>query len=270
MMKQIRLHPIIQSYFEQLESLTHKLILPDESESIHDFRVIYKKLRSVIRLTSTEKKQINIPQKIKSIYRLLGKIRELDLMQQKINESNIIKQALKHKCIELLQQRMYSLHNTLSKIPIEILLDNTYNKIIKSTDKKCSLKTVRKFIALKWNHIKSTVITKRLTDNSIHSIRKELKDIFYIIKLLEKEKGKPWIKKRVPEKKIDQFNKFLNELGNFQDSCNALQLLKILNTIKEKTIQEAKMKWLEEKGIIKKTITEKLKNDYISSLEINL
>ena len=70
-MKQIKLHPIIQSYFEQLESLIHRITLPDEIESIHDFRVIYKKLRTIIRLGSNEKKQISIPKKeIKNVARL--------------------------------------------------------------------------------------------------------------------------------------------------------------------------------------------------------
>lgn len=269
-MKQIKLHSIIQSYFEQLGSQTHKLILPDESEAIHDFRVIYKKLRAVVRLTSTEKKQISIPKKIKSIYRLLGKIRELELIQQKINECNFIKQATKHKCIELLRQRMDSLYINLSKIPTEIILDNTFNKIVKSTDKKSSLKTINKFIELKWNHIKSTVITKKLSDTSIHSVRKELKDIFYIIRLLENEIGKSWIKKRVPKKQLDQYNEILFELGNFQDSCNALQLLGRLNKTQHEAFQKLKEKWLKEKIILKQSILRKLQIEYLDKLKINI
>ncbi len=270
MMKQIKLHPIIQSYFEQLESQTDKILLSDESESIHQFRVIYKKLRTIIRLSSNEKKQKIIPKEIKIIYRLLGKIRELDLMLQKINESLNTKKALKYKCIELLRQRMNSAYKILSKIPTKIILDNSYKKLIKLTDKKSSLKTIDKFIQIKWKYIKSTVTLKNLSDTSIHSVRKELKDIFYVIRLLEYKTRKSWIKKRVPKKKLDQYNEILTELGNFQDICNALQLLNRLNKIQPEAFEKLKEKWLKEKIILKNSISKMLQNDYLDKLKINL
>jgi CHAD domain-containing protein len=270
MIKQIKLHPIIQSYFEQLESQTDKILLPDESESIHEFRVIYKKLRTIIRLSSNEKKQKNIPKEIKSIYRLLGKIRELDLIHKKIIESTIIKRALKHKFIQLLQQRISLLYKALSKIPIEIILDNNYKKLIQLTDKKSSLKTINKFIQLKWNYIKSTISLKKLPDTSIHSVRKKLKDIFYVTRLLEIKTGKSWIKKRIPKTQLDQYNEILNELGNFQDVCNALQLLNRLNKIQPEAFEKLKEKWLKEKVVLKKSISEMLQNDYLDKLKIKL
>lgn len=269
-MKQIKLHPIIQSYFEQLESLIHRITLPDEIESIHNFRVIYKKLRTIIRLGSNEKKQISIPKKVKSVYRLLGKIRELDIMQEKIIESVIIKQALKHKCIQLLQQSTNLLYKALSKIPLELILDNSYKRIIALTEKKSSIKSFNKFIELRRNHIKSTLATKKLSDKSLHTFRKELKDIFYIIKLLEIETEKSWIKKRVPKKKLDHYNKILNELGNFQDSCSGLQLLKRLNKTQPEVFEKLKEKWLKEKEILKQSISKKFLNNYLDKLKVDL
>jgi hypothetical protein len=97
-----------------------------------------------------------------------------------------------------------------------------------------------------------------------------LKDIFYVIRLVENETGKSWIKKRVPTKQLDQYNEILTELGNFQDICNALQLLNRLNKIQPEAFEKLKEKWLKEKINLKNSISKMLQNNYLDKLKINL
>jgi CHAD domain-containing protein len=269
-MKQIKLKPIFQSNYIELENQAHKIKLTNESQSIHDFRVAYKKLRAIIRLSSTEKKIFNQFKEIKKIYQVLGKIRELELVQEKIRSNINIKANFKLSSISELQQKITSLENSLSKIPIEIILENSFKKIKKINLKKCSLKKIKKFIVLNWENAKSSINKIKLADTSIHNIRKKLKDIFYTIRLLESERNKKWISKRISNLQLKNYNQILNELGNFQDSCNALQILNQLKRVKSETIQKLKNDWINEKVKLKKSISEKINADYFMSLKINL
>lgn len=269
-MKQIKLKPTFQSNYIDLENQAHKIKLTNESQSIHDFRVAYKKLRAIIRLSSAEKKTFKQCKEIKKIYQVLGKIRDLELVQEKIKINTHIKVNLKINCGIALQQKIDFLESALEKVSIERDVENCFNKIIKAIDHTCSIKTIKNFIESNWENVKSLILKNKLSDTSIHVIRKKLKDIFYTIRLLESERNKKWISKRISNLQLENYNKILNELGNFQDSCNALQILNQLKRVKSNTIQKLKNDWITEKVKLKQSISEKLHDDYFMSLKIKL
>src|ERR1700687_2409470 len=59
------------------------------AKHIHSTRIEVKKMRSFLQLLSGENKGIRIPSQLKKAYKLLGKIRLIQLQQQSIHETTM-------------------------------------------------------------------------------------------------------------------------------------------------------------------------------------
>ena len=78
---------IVKNYYRKLKKELGKVPRSFDTETIHQFRVEYKKLRAFLRMLSVQpvkEKKLKISKKIKTYYRLCGLLRDLQLQQKRI------------------------------------------------------------------------------------------------------------------------------------------------------------------------------------------
>jgi hypothetical protein len=102
------------------------------------------------------------------------------------------------------------------------------------------------------------------SDGNVHAIRKNLKDIFYTLKIYQVP-GKDIAPQNIFKVKNEKyFIRLLEELGNYQDRCISIALLKLnglnsLNSNNPRQLEQIKKIWLKDKASIKKILVHQLK-----------
>jgi len=262
---------ITDTHYKKIKKHIKQVTKDFDVEAIHQFRVEYKKLRAFLRMMSQQKGnagEIKISKKLKKGYNISGVIRDLQLQQQRILEVTKEESQKPRAYITLLQKESDRLKKELS----EIFLEKPVNECKKKTDvlvpEKFPLNSFRNFILQKWAAIYEIIISGNFNDDNIHAIRKNLKDLFYNLKIyegIEHDIISLSIWKGKDENYIIQL---LDELGKFQDKCVSIALLKSswinsLNTSNREQLRRIKVAWIKDKLITKKLLIEKLKTDII-------
>ena len=259
---------IIDDHYRKLKKQLNHIIPGFDPESIHQFRVAYKKLRAFLRMISQQNKKgrgIKFPKKLKKAYKISGSIRDLQLQQQRILQT--INQELKRPKVYLglLQKEIEKLKPAISEIISEEPVTESKKKTKAAIPDKFTLLDFKVFIQEKWNAVNTIIVSGHLSDERIHAIRKNLKDLFYNLKIFDgidqdiasiskwKENIEPYI------------DRLQLDLGNFQDKCVAINLIKLyypdnLSTVTRKELEQLKKKWESEKLEQKRLLVKKLKS----------
>jgi CHAD domain-containing protein len=270
-MNQEEIKHITDTHYKKLKKHIKQVTKDFDIEAIHQLRVQYKKLRALLRMLPQQKGSalgIKITKKLKTGYNISGAIRDLQLQQQRILE--VTKDDLKKPCayITLIQKETDKLKKELS----EIFLEKPVNECKKKTDvfvpEKFPLNSFRNFILQKWAAIYEIIISGNFNDDNIHTIRKNLKDLFYNLKIYEGIEHDIILLSIWKGKDENYINELLDELGKFQDKCVSIALLKSswinsLNTSNREQLRRIKVAWIKDKLITKKLLVEKLKTDII-------
>ena len=247
-----------------------------DAEAIHQFRVTYKKLRAFLRMISGEHSSgdIKVSKKLNKCYHIAGSIRDLHLHQQRLLEATKQDLLKPTSYLDLLQKKIEILKSTLS----EIFLKKPVTKSKKKTDAvipgEFSLSAFNTYIQNKSAVITTIIIAGNFSDIKIHSVRKHLKDLSYNRKSFEVDEhdtlqASLWIGK--DEKYVTALT---DELGNFQDKCAAIALMKPswlrnLHKLEQEQLEEIKKQWRNEKAAMKKLLVKKLKTDFAGQQDTN-
>jgi CHAD domain-containing protein len=263
---------ITDNYYRKLKKHSKTVAKGFDAEAIHLFRVEYKKLRAFLRMLSQSDDlagEIKILKRLKKAYNISGAIRDLQLQQQRITEAAKPEPKKPQTYLTLLDKEIDKLKPKL----IEIFSENPVAQSKKKTDAAVpddfQLQDFNLFIQKKQANVTGIIVSGHFSDDTIHAIRKNLKDLFYNLKSYQ---GIPhnlsslniWY-----EKDEKYFDLLLIELGNFQDKCTAIALLKSywvssLNTYNRELLERIKKVWIKEKVNMKQLLIKKLKVNFIS------
>jgi len=219
-----------------------------DAETIHRFRVSYKKLRAFLRMLNSRKsaaKKLKLTKMLKSCYHVAGAIRDTQLQQRRIKAPAAYG--------ILLKQKITALTPLLAKHVVLKPVAKAKKKILRKIPHSFSLEEFDQYSSKKWREVNSIISQARFDDTCIHTIRKYLKDIFYNQALFEKDK------KKSRNKRVRSTDGLLDELGKFQDKNVALSFLtgewlqKSSPSGREK-LQQAKAQIESEKEVMKKKL----------------
>ena len=269
-MNREQLKHTIHGQYGKLKKNARKILPAFDAEVIHQFRVSYKKSRAFSRMISVENgkdRQIKIPGKLKKIYHVLGSIRDLFLQQQRTLEASREDQHTPQSYLNLLQQEIERLKSILS----EILLKKPFYKSKKKLDAlipdEFTDVAFKEYMKNKWVAISAIISSENFSDTTIHTIRKNLKDLFYNLKIFRPGDNDTvsallWNGKDEP-----YFTTLLDDLGNFQDKSMAIALIKpgwikSLHILDRQQLERIKKQWMKEKALVKKSLLNKLHVDF--------
>ncbi|GAO44017.1 CHAD domain-containing protein [Flavihumibacter petaseus] len=209
---------------------------PDE-ETIHQFRVNIKKLHAFLRMLrdgSVNKPPLQLPKRLKKMYRQVGEIRDRQLCLKRLKmiflPSDDVKDtisALEKKIRDLLKEKSVWLHKQEF-----IALEQQLATILAESD-VASPETLPTpfalekdvYFRLKKRNIEEVLLAGNFKDDELHTIRKNLKDMLYLSKLYKDD-----LKTPVPGEWSDDHVKFVERLtdvlGAFNDTRTASAILR--------------------------------------------
>ena len=181
-MKEESIKKLVRNLAKEV-SATAKKVGPDfEKERIHEFRVAVKSLRAMSRLlvSRSDEYRYKLSKELKEIYHISGMIRDAQLEQEKLSQLDLpVPGYLKHL------EREISAHKKKWK---DCFPGKIFNKLESaSSDTEhitCTPEITDKFRYSKLASIALISKTNAVTDDDLHNIRKQLKDLFYVLKII--------------------------------------------------------------------------------------
>ena len=262
-MKKNEIDEVITSHFKKIDKLFPEIITGFKIEDIHKFRTEIKKLRAFLHLVNMEVDvglEIKITKKMKTFYGYIGIIRNLQLHLKNINSyfENSIDKIPKAYTATIEKEIKYWKENTKEFIDFHNNFPNDEEKITSELPDKLRKQSIKKFIQYMVYELHNKLI--RLNDDeTLHSIRKLLKDILYNWTYVQHYIA-PLSSGLSQEEEIGSF---IEMLGAFCDKCSGLTLIQKYNNdsaedeekiVLEKIIQT----WSTEKQELKEIICSKL------------
>lgn len=215
---------VYKTRFKKLSNSYQKVAEGFAMNDIHHLRVEMKKLRAFIRLTNlaTLTHQQKIPKELKKFYNVAGNIRNLRLHEQRvislasdllIEVPDLYLQYLRDK-EKLAKEKAHELAGSISlKGFEEELIDSC-------TDVQQEIKKV--FVQKYSQRLNLLFTLSSYHDESLHDIRKVVKDLMYNYKYVQKE-----ISLELPAAlgHVKNMETLATTLGDFHDLCVALFLV---------------------------------------------
>lgn len=197
-----------------------------DPEVIHIFRVTYKKLRAFARLLNSAKddgSDMTLPKVIRDFYHSLGRIRDWQLLQAKLLQSEFaaIDMALINTVAAVQLVTCKRENQQVSARDLTAAYKLWYEKHVCNP---IDLVAVELYIDNMWQDVQ--LLSEHLvSDQQIHAVRKKLKDIYYISTLMGSEGMLLYANGYLPGRPVKYFTGLMKELGEYNDLCISLNLL---------------------------------------------
>ena len=253
---------IKKRHFKKLEQYASMVSLNLQEDAIHQFRVEYKKFRTFLRLGSINlsvDKRVKMSKKLKSWYKVLGHLRDLQLLHHRVIAAVELQQVKPQGYINSIENDFFKFKYGLSIKSLQIAVKVNQKKINKIFPKKISKSNCLQFVTQNLLMVYDILLKGDLDDYDFHAVRKYLKDIFYYL-AIEKLNLSDIVPSTIFNSTEDSFLKFLlDELGEFQDLCTAIFLIKSaslasFNLEEQNILIQLKQQWIQEKEQLSKNL----------------
>jgi CHAD domain-containing protein len=250
---------ILKSRFEKIQASFDVAIAYLDAEEIHAFRVEVKKLRAFLHLAPSEVK-VKLPGRLHIFYQMVGKIRNLQLQEQRIRDAIPHQSCLLQTYLNLLAievagaiRRAKEFAAKRLSIPVEErqLLNVLPNRLTEDAICKFTRTTVERLQTIGDS-------PHPIDDDSFHSFRKSLKDLLYNHAYIEKEAVH--ILPAILSDGKESVSALTELLGQFQDLRSGLALLQpiyidqVMDVGEKKLLEGIKALWEKDKATIKDEI----------------
>lgn len=258
---------ITNTHYRKIKKHCKEVAENFDAEAIHQLRVEYKKLRAFFRMLSYDydhAAEIKISKNLKHGHNVSGAIRDLQLQQLRILEVTKKEPKKPLAYLNLVQREIDKLKPELIEIFSEDIVADSKKKTDAHLPDEFPVNGFKNFVKQKWAVVHAILASGHFSDDNIHFIRKCLKDLFYNLKIYEGVEHEILSVSTWKGKDEKYFDTLLNELGNFQDQCIAIALLKShwlisLHTYNRELLERVKTQWIKDKIGLKQSLLEKLK-----------
>lgn len=223
-MKRSYLAAVIKKHGRRIKRYGEELPGSFETETIHELRVEYKKLRAFIRLLQMDSRagHLSISPAMKAIYQAAGQVRDLQLFLPQVQLQAEKNGTPLPQYTQYLQQRLFNAKEALVKAVEQLKAGKAIEHITDELPAELDDVAVRRFIHRKVAAVQIILLALE-RDRELHTIRKQLKDIIYNIRLYDSAWGIsfPVTAWRSERRLFDT----AELLGDFNDRCIALSFL---------------------------------------------
>jgi len=221
-MKRQELESIVNKHVHRIEKYAEHLPGTFEEEDIHDLRVNYKKLRAFLRLLEVQDDagDLELPDALKVVYHSCGGVRDVQLFLASLKQQQ---GASSMPCfINNFQQKLFANKEQTVKSIEAIHFKKMLAAIKKELPHHLRKSTVHQFIQQKIAAMHILLLVAD-SDNNLHSIRKNSKDIIYNLRILKQDAGIDFTVMDMPNEEL--LDDMATRLGDYNDRCLAVSLL---------------------------------------------
>jgi CHAD domain-containing protein len=219
-MKQAHIRDIIDQRVDAIGTHMEKVDGDLDKEVIHEMRVEIKTLRAFMRLlASRDDKRYNLPRKFQRLYDIAGSIRQAQLESDHLLEMDLRLPGY-NDALQLLIDKGERQWKKRYKEPI---ISSLNDKLTEAKYDPLKAKHVEAFVEEQLHAVHEICVMQVVTDDTLHSVRKLIKDILYALKVVKKEtNGGSDAINAVPVKKLAHF---ADMIGDYNDARNMLRHL---------------------------------------------
>ena len=201
-------------FFQKAHSKTTKLLElylndPINEENIHDIRICIRRIESAYFILpnscKTKKSEIYVKQ-LKRFFSISNKIRDYDIILKKLNELQYNQES--KLMLTLMRNKLKQISKSIKFAKILSKLKEPKIKFSKKSSGKFEKKTL--VLIKKFREYVPIVIEDELKVEELHSMRKTIKKIRYILELKEEEHNQESFKDIILQMK--QLQKILGEI----------------------------------------------------------
>jgi CHAD domain-containing protein len=233
-------------------------------DAIHDWRVDYKKLRAILRMASEEDEKIHIPLSLKDVYSLTGEIRDRQMQLERMKEWFGNEIFFPPTYSEFIKQEIGEYGDQLHPLTEnDAVLQISQHKVKLALPSRVTNKTIHAFLQEQLYEIRNILWLTYKKDDYLHSCRKHLKDLQYVIDGVGKEEIETEKLNGLPS--FEQLQSGAQELGNFNDQCVTMRYMS--SSYLNRLPAEEKLILSSYKNKLQREKTRN-KNKLISSLEV--
>lgn len=254
-MKKHKTAPVIKHRFNKINKALGKVTADFGSKDIHDFRVEFKKMRAFLRLAASDRAAGG---RLHHFYHIAGFIRNLQLQQQRIGEEWENKDHPPLSYLDLLNtEKLTKIELAKKYARKKLSIKKEQQRALTTTPRRLSIAASRRFSRSAAGHLEQLSGARPIADDSMHEIRKRLKDLSYNQPFVDKEAALILPASLLTREKL---HSILEALGEFQDLRSGLALLqpyyldRITDTQERAALETLKKKWEEEKERRKKDL----------------
>lgn len=221
-MKRKALEEVVIKHIGSIEKHSGRLPGSFDQDDIHDLRVDYKKTRAFLRLLQLEKNSghLHMPDKLKAVYQSCGNVRDMQLFLAEL-QANAVAADVPDSITRWHQQLFSYKEQTVAAIEA-VRFKKVLTGIEKELPRQLHDETINKFMHQKIAAI-HIVLLAADNEEDLHTIRKQVKDIIYNIRIFEHDWGIPFPVSSFKSEK--ELNDLASGLGDFNDRCRAVSLL---------------------------------------------
>lgn len=257
-MKRQALEEVIDKHINSFEKHSERLPGSFDKEDIHDLRVGYKKARAFVRLLQLEEDtgDLYIPNKLKVLYHDAGKVRDMQLFLEELHQLPIVLHI--PNTIALYNRQLFTNKEEAVTAIEAVRFKKILHSLIDELPKELHDDTLKRFLHRKVAAIHILLLVAD-DENDLHSIRKQLKDIIYVIRIFENDWGISFPIKGWSEKKLSAMASLL---GDFNDRCLAISLLQSGYNGHENenaALQELQNNWQQQKNVQQTELLQQIK-----------
>ncbi len=214
---------VIEKRFGKIDKYLRKTHGRCKPESIHSFRLEVKKLRSFLKMIAINGNEVSIPKRLKNLYRLLGRIRVIQLQRQAILETTSKSHTgiPAHYTSSLETER--SLLKKKAKSYIRTMQPLKAKKFHKGIPYKITAADLLNFYTMQEHRLAAIFHFENPDEKSLHEARKIIKSMLYDLPFVKDRK----ISIRESNQTCTAHLKLLElKMGKFHDISTSVQYLR--------------------------------------------
>jgi CHAD domain-containing protein len=200
-----------------LKKLLNDALLDFNEESVHNFRIGIKKIKAKMQLIRRHDKSFDYKKKypnIRRLYKNLGTVRELHVLEEKFNDSNkILQDSVKHKAQQILNQilidRQYMVITSFDDAVYKSL--KKAKRQVKKTLKEVSDKDFKKYFDAKTDKLVASFESLTFSKKQLHELRKLIKEIKFNMSFDPKRAEKILNNRGIDIATLDNLQKWLGD-----------------------------------------------------------
>ena len=221
-MKRRDLEKVVEKHLAHIQKFSQQIPGHFVPEDIHELRVEYKKLRAFTRLVQLERGagDLRILPKLKSLYHAAGEVRDIQHLLQQL--ATISGKYPLPEFIKYWEQVLFAAKEQLVKEIEKADFGKMQENMSQHLPDTLEENTIEKFIHRKVAAI-HIILMAAEQDKDLHSIRKNLKDIIYEIRIFKSDLGLPFPVKAWKSEKL--LNDMTVKLGDFNDQSILISYL---------------------------------------------
>ena len=207
---------ILKNWLQQEKAFTDNLMTSRKrptKDSVHDLRVAIKKMRSYLRLKEqiAGEKWKEAFSKIPALFKSFGRLRDYDMsltLIRKLERKELLSFIFFKEYLSVNRSlaRKWAKNDAIKFNEQEPEVLNVQFNLLTGTD----IEICKKIIELTALKIKKTKSISKHFQKNAHEIRKQLKDVYYWLKICPKELAESFINMKA-------LDRLLNYLGSWQD-----------------------------------------------------